>query len=745
MPTLAADERERGPKRRRVFFPQDLRGTIDGRYRIIRPLETHGQGQVFEVFDNVKWRRIALKTWGTFDARGEFRLKKEFRSVRGIRHPNLVKLDLLGSDNALGVVYYTMEFVEGVDFLSHVRRRLPSSGAVCADLDRLRAALRQLVSGVHALHRHERLHRDLKPSNVLVTPEGRVVILDFGLVDQLNRTGNTLRTIALEGTVEYMAPEQVTEYHAMTPASDWYAVGVMIYEAVTGVLPIDGDSQIELLGRKQSITPKPMSTLVRDVPPQLDVLVSRLLQVDPRKRATPAQLLAWCFDEPAHVLDAMSTRDPRSSAEGVALIGRGEQALALREAFSRLGDREQSLVFVRGAAGSGKSAFVRRLLDEFEAHPDVVVLSARCYQNETVQYNAFDSMTEVLARFLNNLDEAELRALVPEPLTRLAQVFPVFDRVSGLTAGDNHESTPDFQELRRQAFLELKHLLYDLATRYRLVMFMDDLQWGDSDSALLLQELITSPYRPPMLLIGCYRGDAPESPMLRELTRLRARFDRSTRGAHLVLGPLLPEEATRVARSLLRDLGIDDRERAAAIARESAGNIALIRRLVDNARIHPSAARDTPCPSSLAEAVQDCLARLSARARQAFELVALAEAPVPHDVLAEAVSAEADSLAMIGELRDANLIEERGGDDGPVLRCLDTRLREVAVEALSEEQRRRGHEALARAFVKLQRGDVEVWARHLVAAGSRAEALEYATSAAYEAATAFAFDHAAQL
>src|SRR5262249_45511710 len=151
-----------------------------------------------------------------------------------------------------GTWFFTLEHVEGVDFLAWVRtqaeldRDAPTgqldqtlrrdgnaSGAV--DLTRLRAALKQLVSGVAALHAAGRLHRDLKPSNVLVRPDGTVKILDFGLVTELaghDSIGES-QGQTLVGTAAYMAPEQAVSSHVGPPA-DWYAVGVMLYQALTG-------------------------------------------------------------------------------------------------------------------------------------------------------------------------------------------------------------------------------------------------------------------------------------------------------------------------------------------------------------------------------------------------------------------------------------------------------------------------------------------------------------------------------
>src|SRR5262249_15117023 len=120
--------------------------------------------------------------------------------------------------------------VDGDTFLNHVR---PGGTLV---IERLRPALRQLVNGIHALHEAKRLHRDLKPANALVDTTGRVVILDFGMVRELDTSEPGMTHTQVVGTPAYMAPEQLLDGH-VSEASDWYAVGVMLFEALTGMLP----------------------------------------------------------------------------------------------------------------------------------------------------------------------------------------------------------------------------------------------------------------------------------------------------------------------------------------------------------------------------------------------------------------------------------------------------------------------------------------------------------------------------
>src|SRR5690348_4913086 len=242
-----------------------------GRFRIGRRLGSGGMGAVYEAYDRERQETVALKTLRWQDPAALYRFKKEFRVLGDVVHPNLASLYELVAEG--DDWFYTMELVDGVDFLTYVRpdlrgrpeeRRSPSLPRTPPDIPRLRRAFGQLVDGVAVLHRAGIVHRDLKPSNVLVTAAGRVVILDFGLADIIAPMARLqTREVGVWGTVEYMSPEQVEGQRS--PASDWYAAGVMLYEALTSRLPFEGSS-LKVLADKSRQVPPRASKLIRGLP-----------------------------------------------------------------------------------------------------------------------------------------------------------------------------------------------------------------------------------------------------------------------------------------------------------------------------------------------------------------------------------------------------------------------------------------------------------------------------------------------
>jgi len=728
-----------------------------GRYELLRRIGAGGMGVVYAALDRERGRRVALKTLRKLEPGSLYRLKHEFRAAAGVIHHNLVALYELVSD--ADQWFITMEYVEGVSFGDYVRsdmserpddtvhggdalehvteERPPPLRAPTLETGRLRDALAQLVSGVNALHAAGKLHRDLKSSNVLVTRSGRLVILDFGLIsDRGPAPIDATFDDGILGTPAYMSPEQAAG-RPVTAASDWYAVGVMLYEALTGRLPFIGTT-LKILAAKQQHDPLPVHEFAPEAPDDLAELCMGLLLRDPSARLTGADLVTRVSDVPLLQRRLMSS----PSSQAPTRVGREELLAALHDAHEAT-KGTPVIVYVHGGSGIGKTALVDHFLGSLR-RSDTVILQGRCYERETVPYKGFDSVVDSITHYLRRLPQLEAAALMPRDLHELTRLFPVLARVQLVAdAPQRAFDGPDQQEARRRAFRGLKELLARIADRKPLVLRIADLQWGDEDSARLLADLLAPPDAPAMLVIGSYRSEeAAQSPMLRELQRLHERPGARGDVRHLFVPPLTPAQAEQLA--LIRIGRSDDAARAEAkrIAVESEGNPLFVEELVRHAVV--SRRLGDTREISLEQLVLARLAGLPEPARRLLEVVAVAGRPVPQNMAFGTAGLGPEDHNALGVLRAQHLVRSHGARDADTVECYHDRVREAVLAQVEPATLVAHHRNLGAAFER-EGGDPEVTAHHFHAAGLGERAVHYACLAAERAAAALAFNRAAEL
>ncbi len=744
------------------------------RFLVLRRIGAGGMGVVYEAHDQQRNERVALKTLPLVHAEALYYLKQEFRALSDFVHPNLVTLhELFAVD---GQWFFTMELIRGVNFLEYVGaadRPVPSKASTAvyvipseegrsetvpyglrdatpdgrsgvaalkrppatpAQVARLRAALAQLVEGVNALHASGKLHRDIKPSNVLVTPEGRVVLLDFGLVTELeqNPLGPGLEH-EVAGTLAYMAPEQAGGGR-LTPASDWYAVGVMLYEALTGRRPYAGD-RIQVLRDKQTADPPPPREVAPGVPEDLNCLCVHLLRRRPEDRPPGREILRRLSVQPAGPT-AVPGRSP--------FVGRDQHLAALHDAYQAVRQGRAVTVYVRGRSGVGKSLLVQRFLEDVLRQDEAVVLAGRCYERESVPYKALDSLVDALSRYLGRLPDEESVELLPPDVPALARLFPVLRRVAVVSLALRRRfDIPDPQQLRRRAFGALRELLTRLGRRKALVLAIDDLQWGDVDSAALLSDLLRPPDPPVLLLLGSYRSEyAGTSPCLRALLETGPGTDRR----ELAVEPLAPAEARRLALELLGGAGPAGRERAEAVARESGGLPYFVHELVQHLRGGAElAGRPAGGEVTLDEVLWQRVLGLPPAARRLLEVVAVSGRPLRQGDAYRAGELAGEERAALAVLRAGHLVRSTGPDERDEVETYHDRIRETVAARLAPEGLRAYHRRLAVTLEAAGAADPETLAVHFHGAAELSQAGRYYAVAADEAAEALAFDRAAKL
>ena len=681
-------------------------------YSHLDELGRGGMGVVYKARDP-RGGVVAVKTLTHLDPARLAYLKREFAAVAGIRNENLVTVY---SQIAEGANWFcVMEYVDGVHFLDHVR----------PDPARLRPALVQFASALQALHRAGKLHRDVKSSNALVTADGRVKLLDFGLVADIEHDRE--RASGPVGTIDYMSPEQFGAA-ALTPASDWYSFGTLLYAALSGRLPFTGHALAVMRAKETTAPPRP-SAFAADIPLDLEALCVELLAIDPAARPAGDEVLRRLGAVVAPTRPPAAVRPP--------LIGRDPHLAALRTAAADVRrHRRPVVVEIHGPSGVGKSELVAQFLHDARPDTDAVVLTGRCYEQSAVPYKVFDGVIDSLLRHLRRLTREQAAAVLPVHLADLARLFPVLGRLEAVAESPPPTAPDDPHEARRRGFAALRELLTRLAARRPVWVFADDVQWGDRESAALLDELVRPPDAPPLLFVFGYRRRAAEgSPFVTALRRLPAeRRD-------LPVDPLTDAEARALAASLLGAAGDPAGRFAEVIARESAGNPLFIHGLVEYQFARPGSTE----PPTLDTVIRGLVAQLYDDTRRLLEVVSVAVGPVDVEAAFRAarVAPERQSAALDALMTGRGVRTIGGEDGGRTVEPFHDRIREVVAGDLSPEVRTRHHRELA---VVLAAGgaELEVLAYHFEHAGEASRAADYYSRAAEQSAGALAFDRSAE-
>lgn len=728
------------------------------RYERLRFLGQGGNGVVHEVFDQMRGRRIALKTLSRATPQSLYRFKQEFRALAEIRHTHLVRLyELFSAED--GNACFTMELIEGEDFRKHTRAAAPSlSGPATrealaapdlsavgqssvqrtpsvsplpptpAKLPALRSALAQLVAGLRALHASGRLHRDIKPSNVMVSREGRVVILDFGLSSGiLHRESDDA---SVSGTPEFMAPEQV-QNEPLLPAADWYAVGVLLFDSLVGHPPFRGDPADVLANKLLAGTIRP-SQFVHGVPRDLDELCAQLLAREPSDRPRGKDVALAL--ESAQGIRAGATFGQSLAPAGI--VSRTAELDVLLRELSAASQGTPTALFLHGVSGVGKSTLVSQFVERARREQHAITFEWRVYEQEAIPFRALDGLLDQLCERLRTAPEVGSSSAPMSAREALGQLFPVLRSLSGFNP-DRPGRRPDPLLTRRLAARGLLGLLRGVARHGPLVLVMDDAQWGDLDSAGLLGDALAEVVDLPVLFVFVHRELGAEGS--RFLSKVRAQTAHlATR--ELALGTL---SALDVRELLVGTLGSESAvsdELVDAVVRHSSGNAFLVQELAHT--VGPGAALQVPSllGSGAAASLDGLLLSqrlegLEDAARRLLEVVSTSGRAVRTETAAAAAGVDARLDALVSSLSQRRLLRTAHDGEVELLEVRHDRIREWILVRLSADERRGYHRRLAKALEATPDAEPDVWLEHWLSADDPAQ-IRRAGLAAAERATA---------
>jgi Cdc6-like AAA superfamily ATPase len=690
-----------------------------------------GGGVVYRAYDRTLARDVALKVMRDAQGDGMTRFRSSFAALKRLSHPNLVQLLDLVEDR--GRLLLVMELVEGQELLDYVRREQRRTdhtlvrGSARFDEMRLRTAFLQLAQGLYALHADRKVHRDVKPGNVRVTPEGRAVLLDLDLSYDLDADSGALSfpgDARPVGTALYMAPEQASERTSF--ASDWYSFGVVIYEALTGMVPFRG-SDLEILLKKQESAPTEALELLPELPRDLSSLAMDLLAAQPTARPAGAEVLRRLGVEEETVSQKLSLTSIVSARP--AFVGREHELERLYSALSRA-RRGPYVVRVTGEPGVGKTTLCEELLRRLAHGPErTLALAGNCSRYPDRPHAAF---AEPVARLIEALREApssERLKLGPGALRLLERMLG--QSVIGLDESRAKSAMPlDPLEQRFRAIEALRGLFAAVSAARPVVLWLDNYQWADLDTQRLVNALLRSDAQLGLLVVlsedlepGQVSATLPSVDEVIALTGLTSHAAR-TLAEHLgerANGPRLPLRVPYFRDAL--PLAIQERVRYALYFGEAPSESLGLPALID-ARV----------------------SALSADARRVLELVAVAYDPLPQEVV-ERASGMTRALfsRQLATLRVGSLVRcfvLAGEDHVAPSHGVLARL----IEARAETPRPRSYAQLSAALALRDAGRPSArLLRFQSESGDLRAAEKSALFAAQESERALAFQRAAQL
>lgn len=662
---------------------EPLRAALPERFEIRRSLGHGAFGEVWLAYDQVRKADVAVKRLIANRASDIRRFKQEFRALSAMHHPNLVTLYELLCIDAQWLL--TMEYVAGT--------RIEST-------EQWRVALPGIVAGLDALHHAGHLHRDVKAGNLLIAGE-RAVLLDFGLV------GHVGGPTELVGSLSGIAPEQLAQGQ-LDPASDFYALGAMLYSSLVGEPPFDGRGAQVIAKKLRVAAPKvaDVNASVAAASPLLAELADALLERDPVLR----------MEKAADPLERMGAKR-KAPATPATVVGRAPERDALTKELQLAQAGEVRHVRLTGPMAIGKSTLLRAWSSALPAGDSTLFLG-RCFELDGTDHSGMDDVVgQLLAREGGDaLDSDQLRAL--------ARVYPGSARAP---KGGAELGPGDSAELIRRATNAVSQLLAAPSLGCP-VLVIDDAHWGDAATGRLLARLEV----PALLIISVERSEEPDRGLLEALDAARPP------GRRIQLEGLTAPEL----RVLAAEMNVRDVE---SFVGQSKGQPLLARELAASHRRHGGGSVD------LDELLAERIVGLPPSARIALDILTAAARPIDRALADAAVDVASvaphaglafGALTTLQRERLVRSTHTRAGTQVEVMHDVVARANATKIEHATAT---RAHRALDDAMDALGVDDPEAQARHSEEAGRTGKAQRLFVQAAEYAVTALRFGHGARL
>jgi serine/threonine protein kinase len=736
-------------------------GSRLGAYEILDRIGEGGMGVVYRARDPRLDRQVAIKRLSpamAADPEARERLRREAKAAAALDHPYICKIFEIGEDS--DAQFLVMEYVAG----ETLHKRLQRSSMPLADFFHVAGEIAEALQEAHA---RRFLHRDLKPANIMLTEQGHVKVMDFGLAKRIvDRPSVGDSTSSLEmsaaqltasgtilGTPDYMSPEQVKGL-SLDVRSDLFSFGVILAEMMSGRHPFRKPSMAETLSAVLRDSPDFGGETQQDSTARgLLVMVRRMLAKGPEERyASIADMRADLATLAASSENATSVLAQSHKADRMRLIGRDAELAQLTRQLEEALAGRGSLILIGGEPGIGKTRLTSALLEAARLR-GAFTITGYCYEMEgSPPYAPFIEMLEQIARSVTldsfryalGDDAPEVAKLMPE----LRRMFPDIPAAMGLPP----------EQQRRFLFNAYRRFAERSARVMPTVAVFEDLHWADEPTLLLLQHLSQAVAGIPLLIIGTYRdvdleAGRPCAKMLESLMRqklgtrlLLRRFP--VAGVEQMLAALSDQQPPR---SFARVV-FEETEGNPFFVEEVFRHLAEEGKLFDEQGVFSQGLRvdQLHVPEGVRLVLGRRLERLSEDAQRILTTAAVVGRMFSLELLEELEKARPDAaLEAVEEAERAHLVEIESAGRQTRYRFVHELLRQTLLEKLSLPRRQRLHarvaEAMSRIYALNIDAHVSALAHHLYQAGSSADqekTIHFLSDAASQASGAAAYEEA---
>jgi tetratricopeptide (TPR) repeat protein len=727
----------------------------NGRYSLLKKLGEGGKGIVFKAQDTALNRVVAIKVLKGAAPTGEAysRFISEAQATAKLNHPNIVSIYDIGREGEQQ--FFVIEFIDGMS----LRNLMEESPQGQCDIQTVLRIGMDVCNALRYAHAQGVLHRDIKPENIMITKDGLTKLMDFGLAKMLGQPSYTQEGVIV-GTVAYVAPE-IALGKGADARSDLYSLGAVLYEMVTGRQPFPGEDPVKVIFGH--IHDHPISPTKRDpkVPQPLADCIMRLLEKDPANRYQSASDLLEVlrgiaesslrgapatYHEPSEIVP----KPPLAVGE-VQLIDRVEELGLLREAVDGAVRGEGGLVFLYGEAGIGKT----RLAKEISAYAHMrgmQTLYGRCPTLFTMgSVPPYALWSEAIKNYLEVCTPQQLYKVIGTYPSEVCKLVPQIKQKLGAIP----ELSPISPEQERDRLFEaVSQFISNISKQSPLLVVLDDLQWTDQSSLLLLHYVSRSVQKESLLLLGEYRDTDvderhPLFPVLTELNRerilrpihlKRMSIDEIVEMIEQILGQEVPKTFCELVYEKTRGNPFFTEEVIKALKEQE-----VIYREGSAWRIKELSS--IKFPPTVKSVIEYRIGRLDEECQNVLTLASFIGKDFAFEALHKITNIEEDKLLdIIEKMLKTGLIEEKLIRGEELYSFADIIVRDVVHEEISLLRHKRLHGTIGAALEELYADEVDEHlgelAYHFLEGGDKDRALEYFLKAGEKAEKVYAHGEA---